>query len=872
MNPLVKKEIRLLLPAWIGAMLLAIVPAWVAGTVCNLNDFNSRWLMDFLVRAGIPVIFALGILLLGLSSFGQEFSQGTFTVLLSQPVERSRIWWTKIVVLSIAFLTVWLTATISISCQFYLHDYFPYNQPVHSTEFEEFDYAVGFLTLSVLAVFSGGLWTTLLLRQVTNAFWFTLLTPLAIILGICSLFSDRLDSDQSINTVIIVALAVYSVAGFLAAAILFRRCQDIQVGSGEVSLSWFKKFAGPGTAARVRTISFRPRSRFSALCRKEFQLHQVNILIAALILLLHLASLITRHFHPRFNNPDIQFVLETFWLFWLLMPILIGCSAIADERRLGIMESQLSLPVSRRVQLFLKFSIGLVLSLFLGAAFPLLLEGTKELNYWLFMIAAGLFFVSFYASSLARTVLQAMGLAIVVGVALFFGETITVINVFGSLFQHHYFEYQFGFDLLKTFLGFPILLVVLIWLIFWNCKQLRQNTSLLRVNFFSLIAAFAAIYLLSFGIYFRAWEYVTPTLPLRGFMRLSPATEVKLAGSSGAIYAVLPDGRLWAKTYTFVPLFQSPFAASARGAQFFTGTNWAQTSVDNFQAVGIRSDGTLWSIQRNWNPQNRRRQMGPSKLTQIGSDTNWSQVTESHIGFLLLKKDGSLWVWGTNGLDWTRDWDRFQKSLTNKLKSDLSETPTRLGDETNWIRLCSSDLSACAMNNNGDVWSWLAWIGTNNVSRLTREYAANGPWSSFTPDWNTPYVRITTNGELLVMPHFKTTAGDAEWADGRFFPLSRQKWKSAGFSWNNLIAIRDDGTLWEWKALSGNLASPTDPLGRNPVQLGSHSDWIALSPGGLALAADGSLWAWDQPGVPWLAPSRKPTYMGNIFEAAPASP
>src|SRR5215469_10188307 len=108
MGPLIKKEIRLVLPAWILAMFLAIIPAWIAGSVWNLNDSVSVWQSGFWLEAVVPLIFALGLLLLGLSPFGQEFSQGTFTVLLSQPVDRSRVWWTKISLAAAAFLTVWL--------------------------------------------------------------------------------------------------------------------------------------------------------------------------------------------------------------------------------------------------------------------------------------------------------------------------------------------------------------------------------------------------------------------------------------------------------------------------------------------------------------------------------------------------------------------------------------------------------------------------------------------------------------------------------------------------------------------------------------------------------------------------------------------
>src|ERR1700677_3613895 len=106
MSALVKKEVRLLLPAWIAAMLLAVVPAWISGAAWNMDYSVNQAQSGFWLQGLVPMIFALGVLSLGLSSFGQEFSLGTFTVLLSQPAERSRVWWTKLLVLSLAFLTV----------------------------------------------------------------------------------------------------------------------------------------------------------------------------------------------------------------------------------------------------------------------------------------------------------------------------------------------------------------------------------------------------------------------------------------------------------------------------------------------------------------------------------------------------------------------------------------------------------------------------------------------------------------------------------------------------------------------------------------------------------------------------------------------
>ena len=79
MNALLRKEIRLSLPAWIAAMVLAILPVWFV------------WPGSREVMAPSPGIiafgpFGLGLLLLAITPFGQELSLGTFSILLAQPI------------------------------------------------------------------------------------------------------------------------------------------------------------------------------------------------------------------------------------------------------------------------------------------------------------------------------------------------------------------------------------------------------------------------------------------------------------------------------------------------------------------------------------------------------------------------------------------------------------------------------------------------------------------------------------------------------------------------------------------------------------------------------------------------------------------
>ncbi|HXT11321.1 MAG TPA: ABC transporter permease subunit [Candidatus Angelobacter sp.] len=897
MNPLIRKEIRLLLPFLGIALFLAVVPSFVL----PMDSWGSG-VYDLIFWA-----FGFGAVLLGLAPFGQEFSMGTFPSLLAQPFERRRIWNTKTVLTIVAGLLVLLAFVLVMhlrldaSLQGDLERIEKglaqngkgiqlFERETRNLYHSEFWYScVGGGALTMLVAVIGGFWTALLFRQIGAALWFSILIP-GIIL-VASEIVGRLFPVNA-NDFLVPALLVYAVAGFIWARRLFLKAQDAQWLGGTISMLSLSP-----AKAQVESDTARGHKPIAALLRKEFQSHQVSLLIAFGLLVLHMATMMIRRFISLPPNSEMRFALEEVPMLWLLIPWVIGCVAVAEERKLGTLEGQLCLPVTRRAQFFTKFSVVLLLGIVLGGLMPCLIEalGTRvgipsdilqlhnSTDFGLLVdtlkettiLACVIAFVSFFASTLTRNTLHALGVAIPMAVVFF------VLFAWLESGGYHNADFLWRGPLI-LYISITVWVVTVVCLGFWNYKRVHAGRKVWLRNVLVLAVALFCAGLSAAVIYQRPWELAMSLEPKQGPARLNGPVRPKICLVANRVFALLPDGRLWAATdfhWQVVAHYMSeentargqrlkPETASLpvpRSGMFVGGSNWTALVADDRAAevVALQSDGSLWSIISARGGGNFWRRWLPIKPEprRIGSDSDWKSVASGNGYFAAVKEDGTLWAWGYD------DFNRFGFESTNYIAE-----PVRLGTNSDWERVFSGYDYALLMKQNGDIWEWAE--------------AASGSDLRFIPmKWNGADWIEARSG----FQHLLAIREDGSlWAagEGRFFGMRinsmRPALNTTHFIPNELIRIGHD-TDWVQVSADGSVPVGVKSNGRL-VETGrelfgatlgrpsAHRGWMAVDShweSFVALNADGtiSLWcdtrAWNPNKL--LASSRRPLWSLNIF-------
>jgi hypothetical protein len=865
MNALVRKEIRILLPVWAGVMVLLL------GAIC-LTPGDA--LPHFSVGA-----LAVGAILLGLWPFGQECGLGTFSHLLAQPVPRVRIWRVKMGVLGVAMVSMVGLFLAGIGWRMAM---------AGESEGPWLWVLLWIGAVTVSAASAGGLWTTLLFRQMAAAFWITLLLPL-FILTMSSGVLSRLEAPAAYGVAGALML-VYAAAGYWFARHQFLRAQDAQWTGGSIAFPQWRWWGGMERATRRR------RRPILALLGKELQLHQSAYVVAALLLVLHVMVLFVRVLpHEALErNAIARMIAELWWVLWLTLPLLIAASSAAEERRLNTQQPQLCLPVRRRTLTTVKFGVVLVLGLVFGALMPALLEGIgarlgavnpvldstrADPGLWRVLAtmsawSAWIVLVALFASSLARHTLQALGLAVGVGMALTAGA--------GAIWA---FEWErrvlanVPWMPLIVWIAAPCLLVVLLWQAFRGAGRLHAGWTLGWRSLATLGGAILLTGLAAAAVHDRAWERVVRLEPRAGPSRLEGPVTPRIVYHDWrqTLVVLLPDGRLWIPTgheervaYEYLrskhPHGTERTPAVLRvpsSGRFIGSSNWVAAAGTHQDVVGLQSDGTLWSITTQDEPR------------RIGDGSDWRSLEAGYNFFVALRDDGTLWGRGNNQ---AAQLGRDPKEVAH------APEPIQIGMDDDWTAVFASSVTCTGIKQDGSVWRWgqLTFGPDGKPLQSPTRHAVPEPvrwpwdgsdWRAMDSSWHHLSLILHDEGELLmagfVPPAFLGGSLRRGWAAQPERVGRHTDWTAMELRYQSFAGIHGGRIVFQ-----PDIDRTPVPWRRTVWRPSRRSDWLAVTVVGegavLALAADGTLAFWGYPVRPrlgWaglLAPSRRPWWTVNV--------
>ena len=398
MNPRFWKEIRpLLLPGATGTVAAAMLGR------TGLAEGVS-----------VVAVFALfgSIGVLASLPFGVEFQHRTFTALLSQPIDRARLWREK---LSKLGLVLGVIAIGGLTSEFISN--YRLNEEL-------------ILPASIaLATCASACYWTLTARSIVGGMALNAAAQFLGALG-ASVFVEQVLGDYSSTAVGAVFIGFDLLCGALFLWLGWRKfgrleMRDETPGESTALSGWLT-----GERWWAEWLRCRPSGASRNLFLKEFRLQQPVVMVAVIYFLLWLVTLALQLWRPTQGFEEFSVALTV--LYAVVCPLLAGSVSMAEERALGLAAWQLSLPTSAMRQWLVKLMIGAVITLCLGVVLPgLLLCGTaavtptsanffnparepelaKGLWSWLGGSAA-LYLLSFWSVSMGGNVVRAVATAV----------------------------------------------------------------------------------------------------------------------------------------------------------------------------------------------------------------------------------------------------------------------------------------------------------------------------------------------------------------------------------------------------------------------------------------------------------------------------
>jgi hypothetical protein len=335
---LTMKELRVLLPVWFAALV-------TIGAGFLITEPQ-------ILIAGL-LAYGIGSIALGALSVGHEYGYRTVGVLLVQPIARQRILLIKLGVLTPLLLILAAAAW-----------YAPFNAAALHRLWGWHHQGVVLLPLVVALLIAP--WLTMACRSALAGVVFA--GSLPGILMVCGNLAGMAwfgignpDVEPFSEQVWLVGMVILSVVSALMSWRSFMRLEAIEGTGADVQMpNWFSTPARPPA-----------RHPVWLLIRKEMHLQQMTFVIVLLFAIGWSVLSLLKDTVPAFADAPVVPVTV---IYLFLLSIVIGSLASAEERGLGVLQSQVLLPVPSWQQWAVKAGVVFGLALLMGVGLPMLLN------------------------------------------------------------------------------------------------------------------------------------------------------------------------------------------------------------------------------------------------------------------------------------------------------------------------------------------------------------------------------------------------------------------------------------------------------------------------------------------------------------------
>ncbi|HLH52333.1 MAG TPA: hypothetical protein VKY92_01760 [Verrucomicrobiae bacterium] len=411
------KEFRPILLPWIGAV--------IAGSLIVLKPLVDGVGLETLLIMVVSYGFLGGLALVPTMVFGQEVHDRTLSLLLVQPVGRSRIWRQKMLVAAGAVIAgvgaeVALLAGIS--------TWYPGGElwEAVQTSFRGEQLFLSGVFL-VATVCSSGFWT-LEAGSIVGGVVFATASQLVTALALVPVWERIRSYDDPfrdpLNFIIIGVMGLIYSGLFLWLG--WRKFVRLELRDARSVASGNSSSLARRWPARA-LLGSRPESPVLNLVRKEIWLQKPIAQLAGAFVVFWCGVVVLQRLRP---NQDITYLFDVVTcLFAPVSALLAGCISLGEERSLNLSLSQMALPFSAPAQWLLKLLVSLGTAAVLSLGLPILLfaitGGILELHgsglmnpkdegiLGLGLVSALMFLLGFWASTLSGNTVRAAIVAIV---------------------------------------------------------------------------------------------------------------------------------------------------------------------------------------------------------------------------------------------------------------------------------------------------------------------------------------------------------------------------------------------------------------------------------------------------------------------------